>query len=208
MNQLDNEQPPGSTNAVTPPATPSTPAPPTTPSTPPPVSIPTPQFSTNIPMKESEPAPSTQTVPPSAVNTNDTAMTVPPSVLNTNETEQYPVNPAMAPLPPPQAEAPSMPEMAMPAHPEQIPTSGAQTNPGAQQPSPVTVSGPGTNGSSLSNEPKTTNAAPAFEQITAPPLPISQQQQAELQSLLSQYLANQITPAQYQEQRARILAQP
>jgi hypothetical protein len=42
--------------------------------------------------------------------------------------------------------------------------------------------------------------------VTAPPLPISEGQQQQLQALLQQYVANQITSAQYQAQRAKILA--
>jgi hypothetical protein len=41
--------------------------------------------------------------------------------------------------------------------------------------------------------------------MTAPPPPISADQQQQLQQLLSKYMANQITPAQYQEERAAIL---
>jgi hypothetical protein len=39
----------------------------------------------------------------------------------------------------------------------------------------------------------------------APPSPISSAQQQELQDLLSRYMANQITPEQYQAERAKIL---
>jgi hypothetical protein len=42
--------------------------------------------------------------------------------------------------------------------------------------------------------------------MTAPPLPISASQQQQLQALLQQYEANQITPVQYQAQRQKILA--
>ena len=42
--------------------------------------------------------------------------------------------------------------------------------------------------------------------VTAPSLPISESQQQQLQALLLQYEANQITPAQYQAERAKILA--
>jgi hypothetical protein len=45
-----------------------------------------------------------------------------------------------------------------------------------------------------------------FQPIIAPPLPISARQQAELQQLLQRYQANEITPAQYQERRAKILS--
>jgi hypothetical protein len=42
--------------------------------------------------------------------------------------------------------------------------------------------------------------------ITAPPLPISTQQETELQGLLMRYEANQISPEEYQKERANILA--
>jgi hypothetical protein len=47
-----------------------------------------------------------------------------------------------------------------------------------------------------------------LEPIEAPPLPISEAKQAQLQSLLIQYKANVITPEQYQTARAKILADP
>jgi hypothetical protein len=42
--------------------------------------------------------------------------------------------------------------------------------------------------------------------MTAPPLPISASQQQQLQALLQQYQADQITPAQYQAERQKILS--
>ena len=44
--------------------------------------------------------------------------------------------------------------------------------------------------------------------IESPLLPISAAQQAQLQALLEKYKANQITPEEYHNQRAEILAQP
>ena len=44
--------------------------------------------------------------------------------------------------------------------------------------------------------------------IEAPPLPISAAKEAQLQTLLAKYKANQITPGEYQKLRAEILAQP
>lgn len=44
--------------------------------------------------------------------------------------------------------------------------------------------------------------------IEAPLLPVSATQQAQLQALLTKYKANQITPEEYHNQRAEILAQP
>jgi hypothetical protein len=61
------------------------------------------------------------------------------------------------------------------------------------------------------NEPPATPMPPSpppvpEQPVTAPSLPISESQQQQLQALLQQYVANQITPAQYQAERAKILA--
>jgi hypothetical protein len=244
MNQMDSEQSAGSTNSMMP--TNSVPPPPATPASQPPAEAvsqpppaapittptPTPQFSTNVPVNaemESATAPAgmSQTNEPANAQmqsqTNVASMTVPPSVLNTNETEQYPVNPAIAPLPPPQSEpASTQPAVMQQAHPVAVPTTSepgnqwpapAESNPNAQQLPPSTdMNGteatPAMNGTApnMINDRQTTNSVPTFSPITAPPLPISQEQQSELQNLLSQYMANQITPTQYQEQRAKIMA--
>jgi hypothetical protein len=45
-----------------------------------------------------------------------------------------------------------------------------------------------------------------LQPITAPPLPISASQQAQLQALLEKYTASTITPEEYQAGRAKILA--
>lgn len=47
-----------------------------------------------------------------------------------------------------------------------------------------------------------------LKQIVAPPLPISASKQAKLDELLNQYKADRITPEQYHQQRAAILAEP
>jgi hypothetical protein len=44
--------------------------------------------------------------------------------------------------------------------------------------------------------------------IESPLLPVSATQQAQLQALLGKYKASQISPEEYQKQRAEILAQP
>ena len=202
MNQTDTEQPPVMTNSTALPAT-------TMPSTtPPPIATPTPQFSTSVPTNvpndemESDMASMPTNVTAAAQTksqTNAPAIAVPPPlVLNTNETEQYPVNPAMAPLPPEGSSA-TPPMTALQGRPMPMP---ALSNPVAP---PNASSGPG---ASLKGEPATTNSVPSFENITAPPLPITAEKQAELQNLYSQYMANQITPAQYQDQRAKIMAEP
>ena len=47
-----------------------------------------------------------------------------------------------------------------------------------------------------------------FTPIVAPPLPISAAKQQELDALLAQYKADQISPEEYHKQRAAILAEP
>jgi len=47
-----------------------------------------------------------------------------------------------------------------------------------------------------------------FESLQAPPLPVSGSKEARLGELLKQYKADQITPEQYHQRRARILAEP
>ena len=54
------------------------------------------------------------------------------------------------------------------------------------------------------------NATPSTQlaPLNGPPLPISLSKEERLQSLLRQYQLDQISPQQYHEQRARILAEP
>ncbi len=47
-----------------------------------------------------------------------------------------------------------------------------------------------------------------FKPIETPALPISAAKEAQLRALLAKYKADQITPVEYQKQRAEILAQP
>jgi hypothetical protein len=47
-----------------------------------------------------------------------------------------------------------------------------------------------------------------FKPVEAPPPPVSAQKVAELQTLLAKYMANQISPDEYQKVRAAILAEP
>ena len=61
--------------------------------------------------------------------------------------------------------------------------------------------------------PKQTNAIfpgkeLGFKPIEVPALPVSAAKEAQLRALLAKYKADQITPEEYQKQRAEILAQP
>jgi hypothetical protein len=49
---------------------------------------------------------------------------------------------------------------------------------------------------------------PGLQPVETPALPISMDKQAQLQALLEKYKADQITPAEYQSERAKILAGP
>jgi hypothetical protein len=50
--------------------------------------------------------------------------------------------------------------------------------------------------------------ASGFTPIVAPPLPISMTKEQQLDALLAQYKADQISPGEYHKQRAAILAEP
>jgi hypothetical protein len=47
-----------------------------------------------------------------------------------------------------------------------------------------------------------------FQPLEGPPLPISSEKQQRLGELLQRYRADQVTPEQYQAERAKILAGP
>jgi hypothetical protein len=52
------------------------------------------------------------------------------------------------------------------------------------------------------------SATPAFRPLEGPPPAISPEKQQRLGELLRRYQADEITPAQYHAERAKILAQP
>jgi len=134
-----------------------------------------------------------------------------------------PVTPPPAPEPvtPPPAPAMNM-ETNMPvATPAPVMTSGSSTNlvlpPVEQENVPTNQvtqypvnpapSNPSTVQTNLPPLPPPTTPGTAPEQpVAAPPLPISDGQRQQLDALLQQYVSNQITPAQYQAARAKILA--
>lgn len=181
------------TNAVTPPSkNEMTQSPANPPMTAPKESATQPGAKTNMPPV----APQMAASPTPARHEQPTNEVAPSSV---NEMTQYPVNPPMTSspqtnLPPitvPPLESPSPvapPPVAtttnLPARPAQ-PNVGMVPQPQAQPPTPSGLS-----------------------PIVPPPLPISAEKQAELQDLLSRYMADQISPSQYQDERAKILAQP
>jgi hypothetical protein len=55
---------------------------------------------------------------------------------------------------------------------------------------------------------KNLKGAPAFPPIQGPPPSISAEKQQRMDELLRKYRADQITPEEYHQQRAKILAEP
>jgi hypothetical protein len=49
---------------------------------------------------------------------------------------------------------------------------------------------------------------PAFQRLEGPPPPVSADKQQKLANLLRRYQADEVTPAEYQQERAKILAEP
>ena len=116
-----------------------------------------------------------------------------------------------ATLPPagaiPMAKAPAVKPVAapVPAKPAPAPKEQAQANPSTKKPEATTA---GTTKPEPAAKPAPTKTAMAFKPIEAPPLPLSAEKQQLLTDLLKKYRADEITPEQYHEQRAKILAQP
>jgi len=137
-----------------------------------------------------KPAPAPQTVPepvPSAAKPvpRETVATQPAPTQPT-PTQPAEVRPAEAP---PQAEvqAPVATELPERSEAESAARKQASKKQKTRKPSPT---------------------APVFQPLGGPPLPISAEKQQRLANLLEQYRADQITPEQYHQQRAKILAEP
>ena len=100
---------------------------------------------------------------------------------------------------------PPPPAPAIPAPPAQSPMQPNQGDTAAAAPAPVPT---------RKASPKPTKneikplPAQSFRPMEAPPVPFSNDKQQRLDALLKQYQADQITPAQYHEQRAKIIAEP
>jgi len=210
MNELNAQS--ASTNAVQTPAPamaeqPAQPAAATTPATPAPAEKPQP-----APAAPEQPAPMAVTPsgaavqeptnPPAATTTlpstpppaKKPAMTVAPAVAPAPSSDHG----LFAPVPPPSGGA-SIP---VPSEENEQPTMTSQTPP------PVAVQQPVYTEPSQNTKAAYPGKELGLKPITAPPLPISPMQQAQLQALLDKYNANAITPEQYQAERAKILAEP
>ncbi|MGB7770049.1 MAG: hypothetical protein WBN22_14535 [Verrucomicrobiia bacterium] len=156
------------------------------------------------PTQPAAPAPASATPPPPVAVTPSGASSVAPA----QTMAPAPMAPSsdhglFAPVPPPSGSIPAAmaPEENMPpSTTSAVPTAVQTPAPAAAQAIPM-------------ESPQTANAIyPGKElglkPITAPPLPISPMQQAQLQALLDKYDANIITPEQYQAARTKILAEP
>jgi hypothetical protein len=119
-----------------------------------------------------------------------------------------------------QKTAPAAPVIFAPAPPQQtIPMATPPANPqSTATPPPVIVATPTAKPAVPEAAPAVKPAPPAdvdyagkslgLKPIEAPPIPVSAQKEAELKALLAKYMANQISPDEYQKARAAILAEP
>lgn len=187
---------------------------PVTPQTAPAAVAPTPAQPAVAPaMTEASPAPATtgaNDTPAQAaaraaleekMNATDNSQTQsPPALVTPAPAETKPAETATAPVPAGTTSAPM------------------ETPPAASAPAPVpapaaTVVVPSPAQTGVPNPPDQVTAvvpgkALGLKSIEAPNVPISANQQAQLQALLIKYKANQITPQEYHKRRAEILAQP
>jgi hypothetical protein len=128
-----------------------------------------------------------------------------PPVMNSQTNNMSATLPAPAPAP---MNAETNMPVATPAPSATMPAMAPMTNMPAASQTQWPMSMPQTNPPPIVNTPLPAPSVPAASgsPLTAPALPISASQQQELQALHQQYQANQISPVQYQEQRAKILA--
>jgi hypothetical protein len=151
------------------------------------------------PMAPMTPPPAIPATPPPPAE--PVTATPPPPPMNM-ETNMQVATPAPAATVPATAPASSTGLVVPPVEQEVVPTNQVTQYP--VNPAPANPPMVQTNMPPL-NPVVTPNPAPD-QPVTAPPVPISESQQQQLQALLQQYIANQITPAQYQAERAKILA--
>ncbi len=123
------------------------------------------------------------------------------SELNQQEWTTPAVAPAASPAPRPVAIQPATPEV-KPAAPQTQPVAISPVKPAPPAVKPEAM--PPANQINANFPGKELGLEP----IQAPPLPISAAKEAQLQALLEQYKADQITSEQYQTGRAKILAEP
>jgi hypothetical protein len=113
-------------------------------------------------------------------------------------------NDLFVPVPPPSGSGitPSTPPE------ESLPPSTTAEPAAAQTPAPAGVQSVPTEPSQNNNSAAIPASQLGLQPIVAPPLPISAQQQSQLQALLEKYDNNAISAEEYQSERAKILAGP
>jgi hypothetical protein len=182
LNELNTNPP-----AATPSPAPATPAPVTVA----PAAVATPAPATETPAAATF-APAAVTSPAPAVASPEATGTVQPGDTAAQAAARAALEQKMQELPSGSSAAPqtSAPVQSAPARPAPVATAPAMSAPPANAPAnaPANVTGERT--------------------ITAPAPPISMTKQEQLDRLLTLYKSNQLTPLQYHDQRAAILAQP
>jgi hypothetical protein len=150
-----------------------------------------------------------ETNPPAATTT---PATPPPIVVTasgaTVEQPSQPTNPVVQSTEPAPAPAPETTPTSVSAPAAAPVVTSPPANPVVQPtepaPAPVVAAPPVVETKPAASNPSVSEMQP----IVAPPLPISASKESQLQALLEKYKADQITPEEYQKQRAAILAQP
>jgi hypothetical protein len=142
---------------------------------------------------QSAPAPAVQTAPPPAVPAPSAAAPVGTAIMTAASPTAFA----------PDNEAQAAARAALEQNMGVFDQGGMTVQPApSQTPSVLSTPLPGTSGRSDAGR------EPGFQPMMAPPLPISADKQAQLRALTAGYIANQITPEQYFNQRAQILAAP
>lgn len=204
MAELDQAEPPAMTTPSAAPVTTSaTPAPSMAPSTPPPSS-------------DTTSAPITVTAPTAATPVDTMPSSTPAPAPMTSEPEFSPVPPpsggaTIAVTPQPSVAPAVIPQPSAGGYSQatQAALSQSQTNavvmPAPSTPPPM-VSTPDQTMEETNSVNTITSKQLGLQPLQPPPAPVSAQQQEALQSLLQRYEADQITPDEYQAERAKILA--
>jgi hypothetical protein len=91
---------------------------------------------------------------------------------------------------------------------ESLPPSTTTEPSAAQTPAPAVIQSVPTEPSQNNNSAAIPASQLGLQPMVAPPLPISTMQQAQLQALLEKYENNAVSAEDYQNERAKILAEP
>jgi len=171
---------------------------------------------TNAPTAQTQTAPAVTAVPETTPPPVAAPAPPPVIVVTASGTEQEPAGQPTNVVPvPPSAAAPVAPSgnssMFTPVPPPSNPDAQAGTPPPDLV--PVQPAKPAAPAVAPAVKPAPANVSYAgktlgFKPVEAPPPPVSAQKEAELQALLARYMANQVSPDEYQKERAAILAEP